>query len=148
MCGVPMVGVEFGVDGDEAAEGEARDTADTAQISLEVCREDQFIWFDAGELDQLPQDLPDAKPTAEQQKQIASIMNAFDHDLERATENEANRGALNRMANRIVRRHPGFVGFMDHALHGDKLDELTAETQAAHQKLEADWEREDASSAA
>ena len=123
MCGVPMVSVTIGTDADEAPEGEPGDQPDSEQLSLDVCREDQFIWFDPGELDELPQDLPNAQPSAEQLEQIAQIRKAYDHDIDEAYEDH---GMLDRFADRVARRHPGFTKFLDHAVYGHALDESDA----------------------
>jgi len=148
MCGVPMLSVTVGVDSDEAPEGESEDTPDSASVPLDVCREDQFIWFDVRELDEFPQDLPNPEPSPEELRRINLIMSAFDRDLDEANEDELNRGILNRLANTVARRHPGFVSVLEHAMYGHKLDELEAETRAAHEKLEEQWEPENKSSAA
>jgi Zn-finger nucleic acid-binding protein len=147
-CAAPMASVALAVDGDEAAEGDAADRADSASVPLDVCREDQFIWLDAGELDELPLDLRNPEPSPDEQRKIRMILSAFDHDLEQAYEDEANRGILNKLANGVVRRHPGFASALEHAVYGHKLDELEAETLAAHRKLEAEWASQDTSSAA
>jgi Zn-finger nucleic acid-binding protein len=125
MCDRPMLSVTTGVDDDEAAEGEAGDRSDSRQVSLDVCREDQLIWFDPGELDELPLDIPNPKPSAEEQRSIDLIAKAYDHDLVQALESEANQGLANHLANRIVRRHPGFVRLLDHAVYGRALDDAT-----------------------
>ena len=147
-CGVPMATVTIGVDADEAAEGQPGDGPDAAQLTLEVCRDDQFFWFDPGELDELSQDLPNREPTADEQRKIDAILAAYDHDLEQGIEAEESRGLLNRLANPIVRRHPGFARLVDHAVYGDRLDKLEAETQSAEQKLAETWHAGQTSSAA
>lgn len=133
LCGDPMVSVTVGVDLDEAAEGEAGDQPDTAHVSLEVCRDDPFFWFDAGELDGFPQDLPNPEPSPEEQKKIDLVVNTFARNLEQAYEAEENRGIMNKVANRIVRDHPGFVRLLDHVVYRNKLDELRTEPPATKQ---------------
>jgi Zn-finger nucleic acid-binding protein len=125
MCDRPMVTVTVGVDDDEAAEGEPDDHPDELQVSLDVCREDQFLWFDPGELDELPLDIPNPRPSAEEQRSIDLIAKAYDHDLVDALEAEANRGLANRLADRIASRHPGFVRLLDHAVYRHALDDAS-----------------------
>ncbi len=123
MCSAPMVTVTIGIDADEFAEGKDGDGADTKEVTLDVCREDQLIWFDPGDLDSLPQDLPNPKPSAQEERNVALIAKAYDHDLVEAYEAEEDRGVANRLANRIARNHPGLVRFLDHAVYRDALDE-------------------------
>jgi hypothetical protein len=124
LCGDPMVGVTVGIDDEEAAEGEAGDRADTTKVALEVCIDDAFFWFDAGELDEFPQDIPTPPPSPEEQRKIDLIVNTFSRELEEAYEAEDERGIMNKVANYIVRRDPGFASFLAHALYSRKLDEL------------------------
>jgi Zn-finger nucleic acid-binding protein len=148
MCGVTMLSVTVGADSDEAPEGELGDAHDTASVSLDVCREDQFIWFDVGELDEFPQNLPNPEPSPEELRKINLILSAFDRELAEAHEDALNRGILNRLATTVVRSHPGFTSVLEHALYGHRLDELEAGTRAAHEKLEERWDPEDKRSAA
>ncbi|MFN8035532.1 MAG: hypothetical protein U0V73_06330 [Acidimicrobiia bacterium] len=73
MCATPMVTVTIGVDPDEAAEGKPGDQPDTGQVTLDVCRNDQVVWFDPGELEQLPRDLENPEPTPEQLAKEAEL---------------------------------------------------------------------------
>ena len=119
-CGAPMVRVTVGVDPDEAREGEPGDGPDTARLTVDVCRDDQFFWFDPGELDQLPNDLPDPPPSAEEQKEIDEILAEYDRALAEA----ADRG------------------------DGGLLDRLEDETESAQRKLADSWNAGNADSAA
>ncbi len=123
MCDRPMLAVTIGVDDDEAAEGEPGDHTDSLQVSLDVCREDELIWFDPGELDQLPLDRANPKPSAQEQRSIDLIVKAYDHDLVEALEAESSRGVADRLADRIARHHPGFLRLLDHAVYGHALDD-------------------------
>src|SRR5215510_1342367 len=60
MCDRGMASVTIGVDPDELP----GDPAGGLRVTLDVCRDDQFIWFDPGELDELPEDLPEPQPSA------------------------------------------------------------------------------------
>jgi Zn-finger nucleic acid-binding protein len=103
----------------------------SAQEMLDVCREDQFIWFDAGELDEFPQH-HDAPPlSADELAKIEQIRKTFDHDLDEAQADEESRGFLNKLANHVVTAHPGFVGFLDHAVYGHELDDVDEHQHAA-----------------
>jgi Zn-finger nucleic acid-binding protein len=122
MCNLQMVSVTIGVDADEAVGGEG-DTADSARVTLDVCREDQFIWFDPGELDELPADLQDPKPSAGELAQIDRITTAYERELDEAYEDDS---LLGRFADRVAKRHPGFVRFLDRVVYRDALDENAA----------------------
>jgi Zn-finger nucleic acid-binding protein len=113
-------------------------TVTVERVSVDVCRADEALWFDPGELDRLPAQTP---PTPEQQRQFAAIMEAFDHDLVAGLEAEEDRGVLDRLANHVVRGHPGFALLFDHALYGDRLDELEAETAREEQELASQWQQ-------
>ena len=112
MCSRPMVSVTVAVGG-----------PGTPQETLDVCREDEFIWFDPGELDEFPQQTPAQAPSAEEQRRIDQIRATFDHELDEALAADASRGVLDRFASHVVRSHPGFVHLLDHAVYGHELDD-------------------------
>ena len=120
MCSKPMVSVTVAVGGPGSAEE-----------ALDVCREDQFVWFDAGELDEFPQHHDAAPLSADELAKIEQIRETFDHDLDEARTAEESHGVLNRFANHVVRAHPGFVGFLDHAVYRHQLDDLDERQHAA-----------------
>jgi len=122
MCDLPMVKVTIGVDADESVDGQA-DTNDTGRVTLDVCRDDQFIWFDPGELDELPEDLPEPKPSAAEVAEIDRITTAYERELAAAYEDDS---LLGRFADKVSKRHPGFVKFLDRAVYRDALDETHA----------------------
>lgn len=113
FCARPMVNVTVAVGGD----GSPTET-------LDVCREDEFIWFDPGELDEFPQSAPPSEPSAEEQRKIDQIRSTFDHDLDLAQADEESHGILNRFANHVVAEHPGFVHLLDHAVYRHELDDV------------------------
>ena len=123
MCGRPMVQVTIGVDPDEAAEGEPGDQPDTLNVTLEVCIEDGFFWFDPGELDEMPEDNPDPEPSAEELAKLEQIRKAYAKDLD---ELYADHGLLDRFATSVQRHHPGFVRFLDRVVYRGAADELDA----------------------
>ena len=116
MCGRPMVTVTVAVGGER-----------TPQETLDVCREDEFIWFDPGELDEFPAHTDPAPLSADEQRKIDDIRAAFDHDLDTALEQEESAGVLDRFANHVVLHHPGFVHLMDRAVYRHELDDLDAD---------------------
>lgn len=112
MCSRPMVTVTVAVGGPGSPEE-----------TLEVCREDELIWFDPGELDEFPQHA-DRPLSADEQHKIEQIRSTFDHDLDEAVAQEESEGVMNRFAGHVVARHPGFVHLLDHAVYGHALDGL------------------------
>ena len=113
MCAQPMVSVTVAVGG----EGSPAET-------LDVCRADEFFWFDPGELDEFPEGASPAEPTPAEQRKIDRIRAAFDHDLDAAQADEESHGVLDRLANHVVAAHPGFVHLVDHAVYHHELDDL------------------------
>jgi len=118
MCDRPMANVTIDVDADESLESNR-----ALQVTLDVCRDDQFIWFDPGELDDLPEDLPDPQPSAAEVAQIDRITTAYERELDAAYEDDS---LLGRFADRVSKRHPGFVKFLDRVVYRDALDEHAA----------------------
>ena len=119
MCDRGMTSVTIGFDADE----ESGQPFGTQHVTLDVCRDDQFIWFDPGELDELPEDLPEPQPSAAEVAQLATIRKAYDRELDAAWKDDS---PLGRFANRVSKRHPGFVKFLDRAVYRDALDENAA----------------------
>jgi Zn-finger nucleic acid-binding protein len=116
FCTAPMVAVTVAVDADESPAAAPGATS----VTIDVCRDDEVFWFDAGELDALPADLPNPDLTPEQQKNLDLVMATFDKGLDEAA--AAGQGRLDRMADHIVRHHPGFVRVLDRAVYRSKLD--------------------------
>lgn len=99
MCERPMVAVTVPFDADEAEEGTDGDGADAGEVPVDVCIADQVVWFDVAELDSLPADLADPKPTADQEAALATIRKDFGDSLVAAEESRA--GFTDRVAERI-----------------------------------------------
>lgn len=118
-----MANVTIDVDAEESAEGEPGDAADTESLSLDVCREDQFIWFDPGELDELPEDLPDPEPSTAELEKVAQIRKAYDRDIDESLVDDS---MLGRFADRVATRHPGFLKFLDRVVYRGALDQSDA----------------------
>jgi hypothetical protein len=143
ICTGPMRRATVGYDDDEIKEGEKGDTPDTGSAVLDVCVGDQFVWFDAGELDLLPQDKKDAKPTAEETANIDNISRQFGHNLTEDWEDRDSRGLFG-FVYRHAMRHPGFVGVVDHmALNPEAMGKLADETDSVR-KEEAEDDATDA----
>lgn len=100
MCAKPMVKVTAPYDSDEALEGEPGDTPDTGEVPVEVCERDQVIWFDAGELDQLPKDLPDPQPSQQELDAVAKIRADFGEQLMDAA--DGREGIADRITDRML----------------------------------------------
>ena len=100
LCSQPMVGVTVAVGG-----------PGSAQETLDVCREDQFIWFDAGELDEFPQHHDAAPPSADELAKIEQIRKTFDHDLDEAQADEESRGFVEQAREPRRHRPPGLRRF-------------------------------------
>jgi Zn-finger nucleic acid-binding protein len=99
-------------------------------VSLDVCREDQLIWFDPGELDELPEGATASEPSPDEQAKIDRVRRAFDHDLDEAEAEEEEQGVLNRFASHVVAQHPGFAGLLDHVVYGHRIDDAPVSTDA------------------
>jgi hypothetical protein len=55
---------------------------------------------------------------------------------------------LDRLANSVVRHHPGFAQLLEHAVYGDALDRLQAEIESDRRKLAETWHHGEQSTAA
>lgn len=115
MCGKPMVEVAAGVDADAANDGELGDQADTASVKVDVCREDEVFWLDAGEFDQLPQGTPDAPPSEQELRNIEAVRQTFIAGVDEGLRQQQSPGALNRLANLVSGRHPAFSSMLGEA---------------------------------
>jgi len=110
MCEQPMVVVDLAWDSDEIREGDPGDGPDEGHEPLDVCVRDEVIWFDTGELDALPADLPDAEPTPEELAKVDEIAHTFGEQLDQAVDEREG----HQLTERIYRRlndHPGIVRF-------------------------------------
>lgn len=110
--GRPMVRFSFGYDDDEVPEGEHGDGADLGSVEVDVDLENQFIWFDAGELEVLPEDLPDAPPSREELERVAEIRARFGADIGEALAARDDREITERIYERVA-RNPAAVRTLD-----------------------------------
>ncbi len=110
--GPPMVRFTLPWDLDEAAEGEQGDTEDLGAVELDVDLDNRFIWFDTGELEELPLDLPDAPPSAEENEALARIAAQFSSSYGEALEERDDSEISERIYHQIARR-PGLLRGID-----------------------------------
>jgi hypothetical protein len=99
-------------DDDEVAEGEPGDGPDPGSVHIDVDVTNQFIWFDAGELDELPVDRPDPEPSAEELAKVAEIAAQFGAEIEAAAREEQDEELTERLYRRIA-RNPGALSTLD-----------------------------------
>ena len=109
--GRPMVSIEVPYDPDEAREGESGDGPDTGSVWLDVDVDDQVIWFDAGELESLPADVPDAEQTDEELTAIAGIRAAFGQSVVDADRARTHGDVTERIYRRIA-TNPGLTNVL------------------------------------
>jgi len=100
----PMVRVSVPIDDDEIAEGEDGDSTNSATVTVDVDVENQFIWFDAGELDEFPNDAPNAEPSPEEQAAITRIVQHFGDEYARALDESENQTLTERLYDSLARR--------------------------------------------
>ena len=110
--GAPMARVTVEVDGDEVPDGDAGDGPTTATVVVDVDVENQFIWLDAGELDEFPADLPDAQPSAEELATEQQIVDRFGASYEEAVEGREGTELTEKLYRRVA-RHPGALKALD-----------------------------------
>jgi len=99
----PMKRVVLPYDDDELPEGEPGDGPNTGSVHLDVDVANQFVWFDAGELDELPHDLPDPEPSAEELARIDQIVDQFSADIEGAARAREASTVTGRLYRRVAR---------------------------------------------
>ncbi len=112
FCSETMAVLTVEADADEIPEGDEGDGPTTHTAELDVCVRDQFIWFDPGELEVMPEDLPDPEPTAEQKAAFEQIRANFRTGMEEAWETRGDQKLTERMYDRVA-RHPKLHSAMD-----------------------------------
>lgn len=108
----PMAHITLPYDEDEVAGGESGDAPDRGTVDLDVDVDQQFIWFDAGELDELPTDLADAPPSAEELARLDQVRAQFASDLDAALDARDDRELTERLYRHIATR-PGLHRTLD-----------------------------------
>jgi Zn-finger nucleic acid-binding protein len=94
VLGTDMVRIEIVVDSDEE---EGNRGPDAFQMELDVSVDEQFIWFDSGELERMPGDLPNPAMSDEERRHIDEIAQQFGESLMASyheKENESLEGRL------------------------------------------------------
>ena len=110
--GTPMRRFVLPFDADEVPEGLPGDGADTGSVVIDVDVPNQFVWFDAGELDLLPVDQPDPEPSAEELARVAEIAAQFGAGIEAAAEEREGHDPSERLYRRVA-RNPHAVSTLD-----------------------------------
>jgi hypothetical protein len=108
----PMAHIVLSHDDDEVAEGEPGDEPDRGTIELDVDVDQQFIWFDAGELDELATDLADAPPSAEELARLDQVRAQFASDLDAALDARDDHELTERLYRHVASR-PGLHRALD-----------------------------------
>jgi hypothetical protein len=110
--GPNMVRVTLDFDSDEVDEGEAGDGPTEGTVVIDVDVDNQFLWFDAGEIDELPFDVENAPPTAEQLAAEQEITTRFGAEIEAAADEREGREISEQLYRRVA-RHPGMLKTLD-----------------------------------
>ena len=96
--GTPMKRLSMPYDDDEHG-----DVLALGFVELDVDLENQFIWFDSGELDRLPADQPDPEPSAEELAKVAQIAAQFGEAILAAAEDRDDEDLTERFYRRVAR---------------------------------------------
>jgi hypothetical protein len=78
LRGTEMVRIEIPVDADEE---EGNRGPGAFPMELDVSVEEQFIWFDSGELDRMPEDIPNPAMSAEDRRHIDEVAQQFGESI-------------------------------------------------------------------
>jgi Zn-finger nucleic acid-binding protein len=108
ICEQPMVSVEVPYDTDEAEEGASGDLDPIGSVWVDVCEDDQLIWFDAGELQAFPTDLADPEPSAAELEGAEKIRAAFGQSIVESSRARESGQLTERIYQRIA-RHKGLT---------------------------------------
>ena len=100
-----------------APDGADDDGPATATIVVDVDVENQFIWLDAGELDEFPADLPDPEPSPDELAREQEIVQRFGVSYTDAVEGRESRELTERLYRRVA-RHPGALDALDRVGRG------------------------------
>ncbi|MGI9577412.1 MAG: hypothetical protein ACR2OH_04390 [Microthrixaceae bacterium] len=110
--GPRMVRFTLPWDLDEAPEGTDGDTENLGEVELDVDLDNRFIWFDTGELEELPTDLPDAPPSAEENAALQRITQNFSTSYGDALDGRDDSEVSERIYQQVARR-PGLLQGLD-----------------------------------
>ena len=124
-CAAKMVTVDLPYDDDEVDEGEEGDGENLGSIEVEVCTICQFVWFDAGELEELPADLPDPEPTPEQEAALERIIDDFGRQMAATFADRDAQDLAGRFARHLEDR-PGMHRALSRATFWSDRDDMAA----------------------
>jgi Zn-finger nucleic acid-binding protein len=110
--GVAMRRFALPYDDDEVPEGQEGDGPDLGTVEIDVDVANQFVWFDAGELELLPVDRPDPEPSAEELEKVAEIAAQFGASVESAARQRDADDVSEKLYRRVA-RHPGALSTLD-----------------------------------
>jgi hypothetical protein len=82
----------------------------TMSAPIDVCTEDELLWFDSGELQAFPQDIPNPEPTPEELAKIEQVKTAFGQAYFEAAES-ADANTITERLYRHLAGQPHVVGF-------------------------------------
>jgi hypothetical protein len=108
ICERAMVSVEVPYDPDEAEDGQPGDLEPIGSVWVDVCLDDQLIWFDDGELQAFPTDLPDPEPTEAELEGAAKIRASFGQSIVDSSHARESGQLTERIYQRIS-RHKGLT---------------------------------------
>ena len=105
LLGKPMVAVTVLVDDDEIVGNEG---PGARFVTLDVCRDEQFLWFEVVDFENMPADLPNPGPTAEDLARMESVRGHAADTVARQV--EANTGAIERISYRFGSKAAAVTG--------------------------------------
>jgi len=126
VFGRDMVRIAISVDSDEE---ESNRGPDAFQMELDVSVDEQFIWFDSGELERMPDDIPNPAMSEEERKHIDEIAQQFGDSIMAGyhkRENESLDGKLlNFVAShkRMKRVHERLAGLVEAITPGESFSD-------------------------
>jgi Zn-finger nucleic acid-binding protein len=112
--GKEMVRIEITVDSDEE---EGNRGPDAFQIELDVSVDEQFIWFDAGELEKMPEDIPNPQMSEGERKHIEEIAQEFGDSMMANYDKRENESVTGKLYN-FVASHRRMKRFIEAILPG------------------------------
>lgn len=99
VLGTDMVRIEITVDDDEE---EGNRGPGAFQIELDVSVDEQFIWFDAGELERMPDDLPNTAISVDERRRLDEIARQFGDSIVANYQNRENESLDGKLLNFVA----------------------------------------------
>jgi Zn-finger nucleic acid-binding protein len=94
VLGTPMVTVTISVDSDEE---QGNSAADAKELTLDVAPDEEFVWFDAGELEMFASDLPNPEPSADEKAKVKELADHFAESWVAANRNQLHKGLAGKL---------------------------------------------------